>query len=48
MKDGVALGWTLYGLELGVAEVLIAGNLIGLIERVCDAFFFSLINLEII
>lgn len=41
----VALGRTLYGLELGVAEVLIAGNLIDLIKCVCcDAFFFLLIN----
>lgn len=41
----VALGRTLYGLELGVAEVLIAGSLIDLIKCVCcDAFFFLLIN----
>lgn len=38
MKDGVALGRTLYSLELGVAEVSIAGNLIDLIKCVYDAF----------
>lgn len=42
MKDGVALGRALYGLELGVTEVSIAGNLIDLIKCVCcDTFLFS-------
>lgn len=45
MKDGVALGQALYGLELGVTEVSIAGNLIDLIKCVCcDAFLFFSFN----